>query len=466
MIFERRIVFLGLGTVTRFREACCHCTSNGQMYEDSPRLSRALSDTHRYVVLLIALSVLVGPGRVLGAVQVYKSVDAEGHVTYSDRAPDAPTAQKSDPPQVIHFCWTNCFSLTFGNGLYTRTDGTDETWTVENFTPTAVVLHRHSVPAAWNGFSADVTYQGQVSNDRLINITLNGRPVPDIKVAWGAALDTLPGNNAQRDLAQTQQQAIGASPPPRTDMAPAVDVDMRAADAPPPLLNEEQAPCTGDGYLWTPGYWAWGGGYYWVPGAWVRPPRVGLLWTPGYWGYAGAIYAFHAGYWGPHIGFYGGVNYGFGYPGAVANNVALNKVSYNGGPGGITAAATAQERAAAAEPHIPPTALQHQLARQAAGNPAFMARANDGHPVEGRPTEDRPPAAAAMHGAAVSAAPRAHSTVARPAHASATPGTVDKSNRVHSPPITAANAQASADQPAKPKPSGATAAKPQHLPKR
>ncbi|HXP27209.1 MAG TPA: hypothetical protein VN891_15570, partial [Steroidobacteraceae bacterium] len=137
----------------------------------------------------------------------------------------------------------------------------------------------------------------------------------------------------------------------------------------------------------------------------------------------------------------------------------------------ITAAATTQERAAAAEPHIPPTALQHQLARQAAGNPAFMARANDGHPVEarptdGRPAEERPAAAAAMHRAAVSAAPRAHSTVARSAHASAAPGTLDKSNRVHSPPITAANAQASADQPAKPKPSGATAAKPQHLPKR
>ena len=472
------------------------------MYEDSLRLSRALSDTHRYAVLLIALSVLVGPGRVLGAVQVYKSVDAEGHVTYSDRAPDAPTAQKSDPPQVIHICWTNCFSLSFGNGLYTRTDGADETWTVESFMPTAVVLHRHSVPAAWNGFSADVTYQGQVSNDRLINITLNGRPVPDIKVAWGTALDTLPGNNAQRDLAQTKQQAIGASPPPRTDIAPAVDVDMRAADAPPPLLNEEQAPCTGDGYLWTPGYWAWGGGYYWVPGAWVLPPRVGLLWTPGYWGYAGAVYGFHPGYWGPHIGFYGGVNYGFGYPGAgfvgghwvgnsfaynrsvyridtavihnsynesVANNVALNKVSYNGGPGGSTATATAQERAAAAEPHIPPTAAQHQLARRAAGNPAFMARANDGHPADRHPdgrSTDGHPAAAVTHSATATAAPRTHSSLVHSARANAAPGTSDRANREHRPPGTAAELQGSADQPAKPKPSGATATKPSHLPKR
>ena len=27
------------------------------------------------------------------------------------------------------------------------------------------------------------------------------------------------------------------------------------------------------------------------------------------------MYAFHEGYWGPHVGFYGGVNYGFGYGG-------------------------------------------------------------------------------------------------------------------------------------------------------
>jgi WXXGXW repeat (2 copies) len=443
------------------------------MYEDFRRLSRALSDTHRYGAFLIALILLVDPARVLGAGE------------------DAQT-----PPDLIHFCWTNCFSLSFGNGLYRRTDGADETWTVERFTSTTVILHRHSVPAAWNGFSADVTYQGQVSNDRLINVTLNGRAVPDINVAWGAALDTLPGSNAERDqrnVAQAKQHAIDVSPPPPTDVEP-MEIEMRAAEAPPALLTEEQPPCTEDGYLWTPGYWAWGGGYYWVPGAWVRPPRVGVLWTPGYWGYAGAVYAFHPGYWGPHVGFYGGVNYGFGYPGvgfaggrwvgnsfhntyseSVVNNVALTKVSYNGGPGGITTAVTAQERAAAAEPHIPPTAFQRQRSQQAAGNPAFMARANDGHPTGAHPTDTRAsdaratdtrPAAAVVHGAAPSTAPRAHSTVVRPAHASdAPPETVDRPNRAHSPPVTAANSEGSANQPAKPKPSSATATKPQHLPK-
>ena len=68
--------------------------------------------------------------------------------------------------------------------------------------------------------------------------------------------------------------------------------------------------------MWTPGYWAYGDdGYYWVPGAWVPAPYEGALWTPPYWGWSGGLYVFHPGYWGPHVGYYGGVNYGFGFMG-------------------------------------------------------------------------------------------------------------------------------------------------------
>ena len=86
---------------------------------------------------------------------------------------------------------------------------------------------------------------------------------------------------------------------------------------PPAIPVYEQPPCPEEGFLWTPGYWAYGpDGYYWVPGVWVAPPQVGLLWTPGYWGFVNGAYLWHGGYWGPHIGFYGGVNYGFGYWGS------------------------------------------------------------------------------------------------------------------------------------------------------
>src|SRR5262249_9486051 len=42
---------------------------------------------------------------------------------------------------------------------------------------------------------------------------------------------------------------------------------------------------------------------------------VGLLWTPPYWAWVNGAYLFNAGYWGPTVGFYGGIAYGFGYPG-------------------------------------------------------------------------------------------------------------------------------------------------------
>ena len=210
------------------------------------------------------------------------------------------------------------------------------------------------------------------------------------------------------------QVRVAGPPPPAVYVAPAT-VELQVREAPPPLPDYDQPACPEDGYLWTPGYWAWsGGGYYWVPGTWVQPPRVGVLWTPGYWGFVGGVYAFHAGYWGPHVGFYGGVNYGFGYVGSgfaggvwagnsfsynravtninvtvvhntynttVINNVTVNKVSYNGGAGGVAATPTPQERQAAQEPHVPPTPMQQQHVQQAAKNPALFAHANGGHPA-------------------------------------------------------------------------------------
>ena len=162
--------------------------------------------------------------------------------------------------------------------------------------------------------------------------------------------------------------------------------------APPVLPVYAQPPCPVDGYLWTPGYWAYNTDYYWVPGVWVAPPVVGYLWTPGYWGFNNGIYAFNQGYWGPTVGFYGGVNYGYGYGGngyyggrwenqvfryntavtrvntrvvhnTFVDRTALNRVathsraSFNG-PGGVTARATAQQLAAARGPHRGPTGAQ------------------------------------------------------------------------------------------------------------
>ena len=115
-------------------------------------------------------------------------------------------------------------------------------------------------------------------------------------------------------LAATAIAAAAFAAVPALQAQIGIGIGVTAGYAPPPLPDYAQPEIPGDGYIWTPGYWAWGDdGYYWVDGAWVLPPYTGGLWTPGYWGWGGGVYAWNPGYWGLSIGFYGGINYGFGY---------------------------------------------------------------------------------------------------------------------------------------------------------
>ena len=178
------------------------------------------------------------------------------------------------------------------------------------------------------------------------------------------------------------------------------DDDITVNEAPPPLPIYELPPYPGEGYLWAPGYWAWSDDdqdFYWVPGTWVLAPQPAFYWTPGYWNIAAGVFLWHVGYWGPHVGFYGGINYGYGYGGSgfqggywrgnhfirnptVANNVTVNRVSYNGGAGGAQAEPTSAESASALETHLPPTPAQRQQVQAARANTALRASVNHGTP--------------------------------------------------------------------------------------
>jgi hypothetical protein len=195
-----------------------------------------------------------------------------------------------------------------------------------------------------------------------------------------------------------------------------ISVDVSVNVPPPELPVYDQPPIPGDGYIWTPGYWAWGDDiqdYYWVPGTWVEAPQPEYLWTPGYWAAEGAIFFWHPGYWGPHVGFYGGVDYGYGYGGrgyeggywrdgrmyynrsvnnisttnitnvynqTVVNNVNETRTSYNGGDRGVRRQATTSELAAEHDRHITATPLQNQHVQAARSNPALRASQNNGRP--------------------------------------------------------------------------------------
>jgi len=188
--------------------------------------------------------------------------------------------------------------------------------------------------------------------------------------------------------------------------------------APPVLPVYVQPPCPQPGWMWTPGYWAYGPeGYYWVPGAWVPAPYEGALWTPPYWGWSGGLYVFHPGYWGTHVGYYGGINYGFGYMGVgfvggiwhghefayntavvhvdnvhvrnvyvdrtiVERNTIVNErhVSFNGGRDGIRYEPRPEERIAMNEHHMAETSVQMQHMEAARNDHSYYAKNNGGRP--------------------------------------------------------------------------------------
>ena len=155
------------------------------------------------------------------------------------------------PPPVIHFCAANCFTLLLRDGQYVREDGTSETWTIERFLPDDVVLHRHDPPMPWNGGKTDVVYSGRDVNDRLDDIRVEGQPAPsNWSMAWGEALSTVPGNNAERDGARPQISGnarlmhvpLPSSALPRTSAGGAViNPAVSAAPADTPLAVSPSA---------------------------------------------------------------------------------------------------------------------------------------------------------------------------------------------------------------------------------
>ncbi len=245
-----------------------------------------------------------------------------------------------------------------------------------------------------------------------------------------AAANLAPADQYGQPLTQGQLQPPVEAPAQQPAYGSAYQTVDYAPAPPPPLPQYDQPECPGPGYIWTPGYWSYSeAGYYWVPGAWVMAPYVGALWTPPYWSYADGRYAFHRGYWGRHIGFYGGINYGFGYTGfgydggywnngafyynravdhvspGIVHNVydhsvttytPFNRIAYNGGPGGIARRPDPPEVAAARESHVGPVPAQIEHMRTAAADRGQFAGENHGRPAT---VAVQRPLAAANHAA-------------------------------------------------------------------
>jgi hypothetical protein len=209
-----------------------------------------------------------------------------------------------------------------------------------------------------------------------------------------------------------QTSASNSNVPSYAEPAPNEDY---ASNPPPPIPSYAQPAVPEPNLIWQPGYWALGPyGYYWVPGTWVEPPQPGYLWTPGYWRASGVGFAFSPGYWALSVGFYGGINYGFGYFGqgfyggrwdgdafryntavtnvnetiihntyvdrtVVINNDDAPRKSYNGGPDGVRATPGPGEVSPPGN-RLPPTKAQLEHAATAAQDRGLLASVNHNTP--------------------------------------------------------------------------------------
>ena len=111
-------------------------------------------------------------------------------------------------PSMMHFCDVNCTTLQLKDGRYESSQTNNrydpnwtDIWTVESFTPASVVLHRTETG---NYPFSNVVIRGRMSPDKnsLVDAVnpFHGPGQPrTIKLAWGSALDTVPGSNAERN---------------------------------------------------------------------------------------------------------------------------------------------------------------------------------------------------------------------------------------------------------------------------
>jgi hypothetical protein len=282
-------------------------------------------------------------------------------------------------------------------------------------------------------------------------------------------------------------------PTPVAVSAPAL---VSIAIEPPPLPVYVQPPCPEPNLLWTPGHWSYDpiDGYFWVPGVWVPAPYIGALWTPGYWGWSNGQYAFREGYWGPHIGYYGGVSYGGGYMGigfaggtwnggifayntavvhvnvSVVTNVYVNttiveqttivntnNVSFSGGPNGVQHQPTADEQVAEHDQHVAPTAFQQQHIAAAKADTSNFAKNNGGHPKNVAVAK---PLAEEKHNPPAGFKPPAAKPVAELAKAQASPATVAAAKAATTKNAAIKAAPAKTEAKAEPKPAPKPAAQP------
>jgi hypothetical protein len=148
----------------------------------------------------------------------------------------AKAAASVDPaliPSVLHLCAQHCVTFTRENDQltnYTIFPGqrnVKRVMVVERFTPESVVIRRTDT----GSHPLTVVYSGRMSSDG------NSLPGAGWKMTWGAALDSLPGSDEERDRRKAPAQTAAPSAKPSAPVLPGHEPAMQDFHLPSGKLN-------------------------------------------------------------------------------------------------------------------------------------------------------------------------------------------------------------------------------------
>jgi hypothetical protein len=114
----------------------------------------------------------------------------------------------------MHMCIANCFVLTLENGHFTNAEHTS-TFLIDSFTRESVVMHRTDFGPSFQG---SAVLRGRLSSDGnsivdgKIEWTSGNTGTWPYKAAWGTAINTVPGSNAERDRGKPPQPQVVIRP--------------------------------------------------------------------------------------------------------------------------------------------------------------------------------------------------------------------------------------------------------------
>ncbi|MEO8659993.1 MAG: tetratricopeptide repeat protein [Bryobacteraceae bacterium] len=180
------------------------------------------------------------------------------------------------PPEVIHWCAQHCTTLRLDDGpplnkLHYGNRGAGAIWVVQKFDAGEILMERTD----FGRYPGRAIVHGQLSPDgnRVVNGVIDwvyhpccGLGKASFEAAWGAALNTVPGSDAERQRMAVTSRLPSGLPPPAREAPPAGGVTVSSTTlrvvptlpARPPPTPTYATPLDGE-YFATTGNYYFGG---------------------------------------------------------------------------------------------------------------------------------------------------------------------------------------------------------------